>query len=215
MPLKTYIGPFHSDLQRKKEDGEMWGWACSVALQRAQYCLWWPHYPMTLERCRCASFGNVNLDSYMDDIVDVRQREEGVQLGCDGNMRKIDMKIIDWFSMNEMNVKRAKYMFQLTPNGCAQALLKLWNYAFFPWSESKHVVQRKEWKTLWANNKRLQQGSQQRSVWFRNIGEIVDNLMKQHSVRTSERTLQKTLSAMGLISKSYSSQWRGRRSHPW
>jgi len=50
---------------------------------------------MTLERCRCASFGNVNLDSYMDDIVDVRQREEGVQLGCDGNMRKIDMKIID------------------------------------------------------------------------------------------------------------------------
>lgn len=78
MAPKINIGPFLSDLQRKKDDGETWdelaawlheehGIVCDSRTIRRR-----------LKDADATSFGTINLDSYMDEIM--RQREEGVPL---------------------------------------------------------------------------------------------------------------------------------------
>jgi hypothetical protein len=78
MGPKTDIGPFLSDLQRKKEDGETWDELAAWLHEEHNIVCDGRTIRRRLKDADVAGFGNINLDSYMDEIV--RQHEEGVPL---------------------------------------------------------------------------------------------------------------------------------------
>jgi hypothetical protein len=93
MGPKIDIGPFLSDLQLKKEDGETWDEL--VAWLHAEHNIVCDI--RTIQRymkdADVTGFGTINLDSHMDEIIS--QREEGVPLGdiIDNLMKQYSIRV--------------------------------------------------------------------------------------------------------------------------
>ncbi len=77
MRLKINLSPFLSDLQQKKENGETWD-ELAVWLQEEHNIIYNGHTIQRRFKDIDASFGIINLNLYMDEIM--QQREEGVPL---------------------------------------------------------------------------------------------------------------------------------------